>query len=146
MKTNGYGYRPIKTQTPLTMTHDTLVVARHPSFVDFLREKGIIDDKALILTHVLPSMLVGKRVVSYVPLYQAALCYSVVECMFQFPDAIAKEQAQTNRFYTLEEFHKYTTGIYEYKVIKMLEATQCAHNTRTSSQPFDSSRLIPVRT
>lgn len=57
---------------------NVIVVTRHPALVEYLLDKGIIDDDTPVLTHVTdPVTLRGKNVVGVLPLHLAAVCATV---------------------------------------------------------------------
>lgn len=51
----------------------TVVVTRHPSYVELLRERGLVDDTCIVVGHATPEVVRNKRVVtSGLPLHLAA--------------------------------------------------------------------------
>lgn len=76
-----------KTNTNTNKTVD-LVVTRHPALVEYLRERGLVDETTPVVSHVTdPSEIEGKVVAGVLPLHLAAACYAVVE----IPLALAPE-------------------------------------------------------
>ena len=58
---------------------DTVVVTRHASLIELLRERGLVDDSARVLSHATPDDVRGARVIGVLPLSLAALADSIVE-------------------------------------------------------------------
>lgn len=57
-----------------------LIVTRHASLVDYLRELGLATDATPVIKHVADAaVLDGKRVAGVLPLHLAARCAAVVE-------------------------------------------------------------------
>jgi putative CRISPR-associated protein (TIGR02620 family) len=58
----------------------TVVVTRHPALLQLLKERGLINGEATVLTHVAdPTILDGQHVIGSLPLHLAARCASVTE-------------------------------------------------------------------
>lgn len=59
-------------------TYD-VVVTRHESLVQYLREKGIVSEGVRVITHAEPKDVIEKDVIGVLPLHLAVLAYSVTE-------------------------------------------------------------------
>ena len=62
-----------------------IVVTRHKSLVEYLRQEGIIDDNCTVIEHASPAEVRGQHVVGVVPLRLAALAASVTEIPLDIP-------------------------------------------------------------
>jgi putative CRISPR-associated protein (TIGR02620 family) len=64
-----------------------IVVTRHPTLVDYLREQGLIGPDAEVISHATPEQIRGRHVVGVLPLSLACEAASVTE----IPLALAPE-------------------------------------------------------
>lgn len=56
-----------------------LVVTRHPSLVDYLKELGLADETTQVVEHATPEMIQGKHVAGVLPHNLSCLCESFTE-------------------------------------------------------------------
>jgi len=56
-----------------------VVVTRHTSLVDYLRERGLIDDGALVIPRPSEEDVRGRHVIGVLPLHMAALAATITE-------------------------------------------------------------------
>ena len=96
------------------ITGDVIVVSRHPAFLEFLKEIGLVDENTPIISHADPSEISGKTVItSGIPLHLAALAKRVITVDLALPPELRGEEL------TVEDMKKYLKGITEYEVRKI---------------------------
>ena len=70
-----------------TSPNNTVVVTRHESLVEYLREINLISEDTPVISHANPEQVQGKDVIGVLPLSLAVLAHSVTEV----PLALAPE-------------------------------------------------------
>ena len=64
---------------------NTVVVTRHESLVEYLREKGLVRGDVEVVAHATPDVIRGRHVVGVLPLHLAALCDRVTVVPLDLP-------------------------------------------------------------
>lgn len=65
---------------PVTPVRQYLVITRHPTLVQYLREQGIVGESARVLDTATEADVTGQHVIGNLPIRLAALCASYSEC------------------------------------------------------------------
>jgi len=93
------------------MNYYDLVITRHFGLVEYLKEKGIIDETVAVVSHVSdPSTLDGKNVIGVLPLHLAARCKSVTEIPLRLPESLRGSEL------TCEQVRQYADPPATYRV------------------------------
>lgn len=87
-----------------------VVVSRHESVVEFLKEKGLIDDDVPVISHAAALDVSGKHVFGVLPLHLSALAARHTVVPLNIP--MNKRSAEL----TLEDIREYALPIRTYEV------------------------------
>ena len=87
-----------------------VVVTRHPTLVDYLRERGIISGECAVKAQVAPEDIAGRHVVGVLPLLLAALCAAVTVVDLEVPLALRGAEL------TLEQLREFARSVTTYHV------------------------------
>lgn len=92
-----------------------IVITRHPAFVEYLLDKGIIKEGEYeVIEHASPEKIMKRRVIaSGLPLHLACLCERVFTVSINLPLELRGKEL------TLEDMKKYAGDIQEYIVLRV---------------------------
>ena len=92
---------------------DTVVITRHASLVEYLKEKGLINDDAIILSHATPENVKDKNVIGVLPHSLSCLTSSFSEIPLNLP---AEKRGQE---LSLDDMRQYAGEMVTYNVQKV---------------------------
>lgn len=90
---------------------ETVVVTRHPGLVEYLREIGLVDEGAEVLTHASAEDVRGKRVIGVLPLHLAVEAESVTVVPLDLPPELRGVEL------SVEQVRQYAGPAREYRVL-----------------------------
>lgn len=91
-----------------------LVVTRHPGLIDYLLEKGMVDENTTVLSHVVdPSILDGKNVCGVLPHALSARCSSFTEIPLDLPPELRGKELD------VEQVRRYAQPAVTYRIEKI---------------------------
>lgn len=89
---------------------NALVVTRHQSLVDYLREQNVIDDSATIIAHATASAVTGKNVIGVLPHSLSCLTASFTEVPLDLPSDLRGKEL------SVEQMRQYAKSPITYSV------------------------------
>lgn len=92
---------------------ETIVVTRHGSLVEYLKEQGIISDNVEVIEHANPKVVKGKHVIGVLPHSLSSLTKSYTEVPLSLPPELRGIEL------TLEQIRQYAGEPNTYKVYKV---------------------------
>lgn len=90
-----------------------IVITRHPSLVKYLREIGIIDNTAVIISHATPENVKDRDVIGVLPLRLIALTARFREVTMEVPQELRGKEL------TLNELKRCNPQLTEYRVTRV---------------------------
>ena len=92
---------------------NALVVTRHQSLVDYLREQNVIDDSATVIAHATPENVTDKNVIGVLPHSLSCLTASFTEVPLDLPPELRGKEL------TLEQMRQYAKPPVTYNVTRV---------------------------
>lgn len=97
---------------PPTQPIRALVVTRHSALVEYLREEGVIDETAEVITHASPEQVRGRHVIGVLPHHLSCEALSVTEVPLDLPAEIRGQEL------SVEQVRQYAGEPQTYVVIR----------------------------
>lgn len=89
---------------------DTIVVTRHPALVEYLKERGVIDNDVEVVDHATAEIVKGKHVIGVLPTHLAALTGKYTNVGLNVPKELRGEEL------TLEQVRQYASTPTDYEI------------------------------
>ena len=90
-----------------------IVVTRHAALIDYLKEKGIINEKTEVISHASPDAIRGKNVLGVLPHSLSCMTATFSEIPMNLPAELRGKEL------SLEDMRKYAGDLVTYVVTKM---------------------------